>query len=204
MSDIFKEFQQYCFDYVDEENPNEYVDEVGFLFENLFDGECVCEFDLSDRDPINTITYTNFCRGLEKLNKYRMKQNKPPYTGDETKTLFSGINKRKSCYIANIIFSQYITLTEMRILFSKYYYWWSMEKYMCVKKMYESYNLNADGMITVEEFDNKSLWPRMNKADFEDSVISFGEFKRYFMNQSSKYPNDKTFAKYIREVCNLT
>ena len=116
MSDIYKEFQQHCFLYLDEYNQNECVDQVGFLFKNLFGGEC--EGDLSDRDPSNTITYIDFCRGLGELNKYRVKQNKPPYTGDEMITLFSGINIRKACYIANLIFEQYITLAEWRLLFS--------------------------------------------------------------------------------------
>ena len=65
---------------------------------------------------------------------------------------------------------------------------------------------NFDGVISPEELDNSKLFKKMDKVKYPrgGQVISFGEFKRYFIKETAECKTEQEFFGFVDETLNGT
>lgn len=200
------EFKTCCYLYTDAKlSTNTYVDESDWLYKNVFSS-----------NGYAWLNRTKFQKGVATIcnNSTRdSTMNKPVvhFTDDDIAFLFDEIQKGSTCRNSpvetsldkiwiRLFCNDKISADEFSSFFNTN---WTEARFNCVKDMFYSLDSATDGMLTMDELRRDALFNQINTTSYRSAsteVISFGEFKRFFIGMSAKYSSDDKFISFVNKT----
>ena len=225
--DTINDFKERCYACIDSGLcTNMFVDESIWLYTNAFLSDETDWMNLSNFEKgVKTI-----CHNDEHKKSPDAKQKVVQFTEKDVRFLFDEIlNKPKTAQAGGILqflFGEesYLSYAFRYFLYNRFTFWffcedrispdefcdffnnmWTETRYNVVKEKFYSYDsvTVTDGVLSFEDLNNNMLFLEMNTTSYTGTskeVISFGEFKRYFIRMSAQFPTDELFISYINKT----
>jgi hypothetical protein len=224
-SNTIKHFKECCYSCIDDRLcTNIFVDESFWLYKNVFLSD---ESDWINWSKFNKGVKT-ICNNNGNKTSDDAKKNIVQFTEKDVRFLFDEIRSKpmtaQTGGFVHWLFGGESSLSDaFRYLFyNRFTNWffyedrisphelfaffnnrWTEKRYNVVKEKFYSYDSVTDGVLSMKELNSNTLFQNMNTSSYTGTskeVISFGEFKRYFIRMSAQYPTDELFLSYVNNM----